>query len=97
LDAAPLQYAVTNLAMNAVQSMPKGAHVRLTIEADHVQPPADHGGALADDLRVRMVDGLVGDVCTRVEDALARCSSVWPCRRSAPPGRDWGTSEREAP
>ena len=43
-DAAQIQQALTNLVVNAIQSMPNGGKIGLSLGARNVRPPADHPG-----------------------------------------------------
>ncbi len=54
-DAGQIQQALTNLLMNAIQSMSTG-DVTIDLRTETVQPPADHGGATAEFHCVRVRD-----------------------------------------
>jgi signal transduction histidine kinase len=55
-DAAQVQQVVTNLAMNAIQSMPRGGVVTLGLSFERAQPPPDVGGDEGDYLCLRVQD-----------------------------------------
>src|SRR5262249_28436264 len=56
VDVGQLQQALPNLIVNGVQAMPKGGTIRVDVERAHAQPPADHGGAEGDWLRLVVKD-----------------------------------------
>jgi len=56
VDVGQLQQALTNLIVNGVQAMPRGGTLTVRAERAHAQPPADHGGAEGDWLRLVVVD-----------------------------------------
>jgi signal transduction histidine kinase len=41
VDAAQIQQVIMNLLMNAIQAMPKGGHVDVSVTASHAAPPGD--------------------------------------------------------
>src|SRR5262249_8820849 len=55
-DVGQLQQALTNLIVNGVQAMPKGGILTVRAERVHAEPPADHGGAEGDWLRLVVAD-----------------------------------------
>jgi signal transduction histidine kinase len=56
VDVGQMQQALTNLIVNGVQAMPKGGTLTVRAERAHAQPPADHGGAEGDWLRLVVAD-----------------------------------------
>src|SRR5262249_53447326 len=56
VDVGQLQQALTNLIVNGLQAMPKGGTLTVRAERAHAQPPADHGGAEGDWLRLVVLD-----------------------------------------
>jgi two-component system, NtrC family, sensor kinase len=55
-DAAQIQQVVTNLVMNAIQSMPRGGVITLGLHFERAQPPPDAGGAEGNYLCLRVQD-----------------------------------------
>jgi len=55
-DAGQIEQAITNLVMNATQAMDHPGNVALAIDRARAKPPADHGGAEADYVRIRVQD-----------------------------------------
>ncbi len=45
VDVVQIQQALTNLVMNAIQSVHEGGHVTIVVRLERVFPPADHGGS----------------------------------------------------
>jgi two-component system, NtrC family, sensor kinase len=59
-DAGLIEQSITNLVMNAIQAIDSGGKVELAIDRTRARPPADHGGAEIDCLRVRVKDDGTG-------------------------------------
>jgi signal transduction histidine kinase len=59
-DHHRLQQALTNLVVNAVQAMPAGGCVSISVERRHARPPSDHGGPEGEWLCVAVQDDGVG-------------------------------------
>ncbi len=45
VDVNQFQQALTNVAMNGIQAMPKGGELRVMVERAFASPPAGHGGS----------------------------------------------------
>jgi len=56
IDTAQIEQALTNLVVNAMQAMPGGGPVRVTVGRERAKPPADHGGTEGEWLTVRVRD-----------------------------------------
>jgi signal transduction histidine kinase len=56
VDSSQIEHVLTNLIVNAVQAMPNGGEVKVEIDRQVVQPPADHGGVAGGYLRIRISD-----------------------------------------
>jgi signal transduction histidine kinase len=56
VDVAQLQQALTNLIVNGVQAMTRGGVLRVELGRGRARPPADHGGAEDEFLRVTVSD-----------------------------------------
>jgi signal transduction histidine kinase len=80
VNAGELQQVLTNLVMNAVQAMPKGGVVRVTLEQGPV--PADHGRASRSSTpyaRIRVKDegtGIAPDVLPHIFDPFFTTKDV---------------------
>jgi len=59
-DAGQIQQAVTNLVVNAIQAMPQGGAIRISLQRDRGLPPADVGGGQTEYLCMRVQDEGVG-------------------------------------
>src|SRR6185295_6821323 len=44
-DAGQLEQVLTNLVMNAIQAMPKGGEINVSIDDVEATPPPEHGGS----------------------------------------------------
>ncbi len=55
-DADQIQQVLSNLVLNAVQAMPHGGPVTISVDQRRARPPADHGGPEADYLCVSVSD-----------------------------------------
>lgn len=69
MDAGQIEQVVTNLVMNAVQAMARGGLVEVSVRRERAKPPADHGGAEAEWLALRVRDqgeGIPPDVLPHV-------------------------------
>src|SRR5215470_577860 len=60
VDAAQLQQALTNLIVNAIQAMPQGGTITVSMARERVRPPPDHSGATGSYLRLDVTDQGVG-------------------------------------
>jgi signal transduction histidine kinase len=56
VDAGQLNQALTNLVMNAVQAMPGGGEVKVTLEVAKETPPPDVGGPEGEFIRLHVAD-----------------------------------------
>jgi signal transduction histidine kinase len=56
VDANQLQQALTNVAMNGIQSMRAGGWLRVRVERAVATPPADHGGPAGEYACIRIED-----------------------------------------
>jgi two-component system, NtrC family, sensor kinase len=56
IDVGQLQQALTNLVVNAIQSMSQGGRVTVTLARGFATPPPDHGGARAEFIDVEVAD-----------------------------------------
>ncbi|APR86412.1 sensor histidine kinase [Minicystis rosea] len=64
-DAEQAQQALTNVVVNAIQAMPRGGDIVVTLKRERARPPADHGGPEADYLALSVRDqgdGIPDDV-----------------------------------
>jgi two-component system NtrC family sensor kinase len=59
-DAGQLQQVLTNLVVNAINAMPKGGTVDVTVAGVRIRPPADVGGDEADYACIGVADQGVG-------------------------------------
>jgi two-component system, NtrC family, sensor kinase len=69
LDAGQIEQVLTNLVVNAVQAMPRGGPVEVSVRRERAAPPADHGGAEGEWLAVRVHDrgeGIAADALPHV-------------------------------
>jgi two-component system NtrC family sensor kinase len=69
VDAGQIEQVLTNLVVNAVQAMPRGGPVEVSVRRERAKPPADHGGAEGDWLALRVRDqgeGIAPDVLPHV-------------------------------
>jgi two-component system, NtrC family, sensor kinase len=69
VEAGQMQQVVANLVMNAVQAMPSGGNVELSLATEAASPPADVGGGVRNCLRIRVKDageGIAKDVLPHV-------------------------------
>ena len=69
LDAGQIEQVLTNLVVNAVQAMPRGGPVEVSVRRERAAPPADHGGAEGEWLAIRVHDrgeGIAPDVLPHV-------------------------------
>jgi signal transduction histidine kinase len=55
-DAGQIEQAITNLVMNATQSIDRAGVVEVDIDRARARPPADHGGPEGDYLRIHIRD-----------------------------------------
>ncbi len=55
-DSGHVEQVLTNLLVNAIQAMPTGGPVEVSITRERVQPPADHGGPSGDYLCLTVMD-----------------------------------------
>ena len=68
-DATELRQALTNLVVNAIQAAADGTAVDVRIDRERVTPPADHGGAPGEFVRLSVTDagpGISGEDMGRV-------------------------------
>jgi two-component system NtrC family sensor kinase len=68
VDAGAMQQVITNLLVNAIQAMPNGGKVTVTLRTEHLAPP-DGGGEQGDFLAVRIEDqgeGIPPDVLEHI-------------------------------
>jgi signal transduction histidine kinase len=66
VDEAKIQQALTNLVVNAIAASDAGGTISVGVRHERTRPPADHGGAEADYLRVDVIDSGHGmDEATR--------------------------------
>jgi signal transduction histidine kinase len=56
VDAEQIQQVLMNILTNAVQAMPQGGSVEMTIIREHTRPPAGHEGAEGDYLCIAIQD-----------------------------------------
>ncbi|HLL85121.1 MAG TPA: HAMP domain-containing sensor histidine kinase [Longimicrobium sp.] len=56
VDAGQINQALTNLVMNAVQAMPRGGEVKVSLERTRETPPPDVGGPEGEFLRLHVTD-----------------------------------------
>lgn len=56
VDGAQIQQVITNLTMNAVQAMPEGGKVELSLAREQVRAPAEAGGEVTSALCLRVRD-----------------------------------------
>jgi two-component system NtrC family sensor kinase len=56
VDASQIQQVVTNLVVNAIQAMPDGGRVSVSVSRARAAPAANHGAADAEYLRIRVED-----------------------------------------
>jgi signal transduction histidine kinase len=59
-DAGHIQQVVTNLVVNAIQAMPSGGAIDVTIAREHAAPPPQYGGAAGNYVCIRVRDEGVG-------------------------------------
>ena len=59
-DPGQLQQVFANLIMNAIQAMPRGGRIELTLRSIHAKPPRDHQGHEGEYLRIDVKDEGVG-------------------------------------
>jgi len=62
IDPDQLQQVLTNLAVNAIQAMDHPGTVELSVTSTRAKPPADHGGAEAEFVRIDVRDEGIGIV-----------------------------------
>ncbi len=56
VDTGQIEQVLTNLVVNAVQAMPRGGPVEVSVRRERASPPADHGGAEGDWVAIRVRD-----------------------------------------
>jgi signal transduction histidine kinase len=56
VDAGQIEQVLTNLVVNAVQAMPRGGPVEVSVRRERAAPPAHHGGAEGEWLAVSVRD-----------------------------------------
>jgi len=56
VDAAQMQQALTNLIVNAIDAMPEGGPVKVSVARERVRAPLDAGGIEAECARIDVVD-----------------------------------------
>jgi two-component system, NtrC family, sensor kinase len=60
VDPDQIQQVLSNLLMNGIQAMPHGGQLTVTIQSQHIRPPADHGGPADDYISFSVEDQGVG-------------------------------------
>ncbi len=78
-DANQLQQVITNLVVNAVQAMPQGGPVRLTVSRGLATPPPDVGGPAAEYARLDVSDeggGITADVLPHIFEPFFTTKAV---------------------
>ena len=69
VDVAQIQQVITNLVVNAVHASASGKRVEISVSRARCTPPADHGGAESDYVRIRVCDeghGIAADDLPRI-------------------------------
>lgn len=69
VDAGQIEQVLTNLVVNAVQAMPRGGPVEVSVRRERAKPPADHGGPEGEWLALHVRDhgqGIAPDVLPHV-------------------------------